>query len=227
VRKKIAIGTLLGLITLFLLYTQLGSKGFFKIYNIPSSGCSPAMNPGDYIVVSNLSPAKRNDLIVFLRNDSMLGISYFGSRLIAKEKDTIEMIGAKVFVNGKNIDTNLRLKHSYVLNGKQFYKYRRLAKDEYPEVYPIGNDNYFCNIEDDLILDIDPSLQPIDYSMKENTEKWHLYRKDWNIDNFGPYIIPDNTFFVMGDNRHNSLDSRSYGPISEQYYVGKVINKNK
>ena len=33
-------------------------------------------------------------------------------------------------------------------------------------------------------------------------------------------ILGDDQFFVLGDNRDNSLDSRFYGPITEDAIVG-------
>lgn len=36
------------------------------------------------------------------------------------------------------------------------------------------------------------------------------------------YMIPDSNYFIMGDNRKNSRDSRYIGPISEELIKGKV-----
>ena len=39
------------------------------------------------------------------------------------------------------------------------------------------------------------------------------------------YVIKENEYFIMGDNKNNSNDSRFFGPISKDIIIGKVIVK--
>jgi signal peptidase I len=64
---------------------------------------------------------------------------------------------------------------------------------EYSESYVINSDNVI----------IPASLQP--------------------RDNFGPVTVPENSIFVMGDNRDESLDSRIFGFVDLKDVIGKVF----
>ena len=42
-------------------------------------------------------------------------------------------------------------------------------------------------------------------------------------DNFGPVVVPPDYYFMMGDNRDNSEDSRFWGPLHKRYIKGKAM----
>jgi signal peptidase I len=68
---------------------------------------------------------------------------------------------------------------------------------------------------------------PVKRIIRHQTEKDEgiakIYNQPWNIDHFGPYTVPPGHYFVLGDNRHRSQDSRYTGPVPISDLVGKVV----
>ena len=51
----------------------------------------------------------------------------------------------------------------------------------------------------------------------------HFLSFDSQRDNFGPIKVPENNYFMMGDNRDDSADSRYFGFLEHQYIVGRPL----
>jgi signal peptidase I len=58
---------------------------------------------------------------------------------------------------------------------------------------------------------------------KKSDEPYAFYTKGEPLNNFGPFLVPENEYFVLGDNRDNSLDSRAFGGIKRHTIEGKIM----
>ena len=62
------------------------------------------------------------------------------------------------------------------------------------------------------------------YVNGEYVDETGINMRSHSSENFGPVLLGEDSYFVMGDNRGNSNDSRRVGPISRDMIVGHVTN---
>ena len=49
------------------------------------------------------------------------------------------------------------------------------------------------------------------------------YLEERDLSSLGPVLVPPDSYFVVGDNRDGSSDSRQWGPVPLENIVGKVL----
>jgi signal peptidase I len=88
--------------------------------------------------------------------------------------------------------------------------------------YPINPDKSFVKRviaeERDTVRIIDGRVYVNDVPMQDD----YVPAEYRSHDDWGPQVIPDGYYFVMGDHRNNSSDSRHWGMVPKRYIIGKV-----
>lgn len=126
----------------------------------------------------------------------------------------ITFVAQSFVVDGKSMEPNLHDGERLFVN-KFIYRFREPQRGEVVVFTPHGapNKKYIKRIiglPKDTIYIKDGVTYVNGQPLEEN------YINEDMIGNFGPYQVPDNSVFVMGDNRNHSADSRYPG------YVGFV-----
>jgi signal peptidase I len=192
-----------------------------QYYSIPTSSNEPTLKNGSHLVASNLKTPKRMDFISYRSTVPEYENQIWIHRACGLPGDTILIIDGDLFVNGINQDKALNLKKRFII---QRDLVAPLNLGEY-DVIPLANtDSVDANLETithkDLIKQARRYIEGV-----EDPEIKKQYGQPWNLSNFGPYVVPANTYFVLGDNRFFSMDSRYSGPVKKENYLTTVLTK--
>lgn len=210
--------------SLLVLLVSLRISDSFNYFKIESSVNEPNMRLGSHIFTSNMVTPDYYDFVLFKSPEINFSSSYVMFRLIGKEGDTIEINEGVVYTNGKNMDIDINLAHSYKLASKDYNSIKKSGNViESSPKRQISVDSIMVDIEDKFAktderikrVIFDPQFTDEDISQE--------YGNNWNKDNFGPVVVPENKIFLMGDNRDVAYDSRFTGFVDKSEVIGTLI----
>lgn len=187
---------------------------FLQAFKIPSGSMRNTLIEGDHLFVNKMAygirvpftdkkilkfkDIKRGDIVVFRfpsddPDEFQCGGNQYG-------KDFVKRV---IGVGGEKIE---------IRNGIPFIN-----------DVPIGVEPYANYIEVKRLPKMDSQIDRNVFQELWEKRKSGKYFSDYVRDNFGPIMVPKDSYFVMGDNRDRSCDSRYWGPVQEKYIKGSPL----
>ena len=169
--------------------------------------------PGPHVPFLPQRDVRRGDVIVFKypsdidTNDEIVQYkTFFIKRVVGLPGETIQIKGADVYINGQVIPERRIAAHDPKLGNDQ---------SELKQLEPIP-----------AAADAPYSVyyRPRTLSTVETDEDRQARKADgliYGVDK--PYPLKDDEYFLMGDNRDNSKDSRFWGPVKRDLIVGRAM----
>jgi signal peptidase I len=193
----------------------------FEPFKIPSGSMIPTLLVGDLILVNKFhygvlnlkitdgNPVQRGDVMVF-RYPPRPSLDYI-KRVVGVPGDEVAYLNKQLTINGVPVEKAAR-PDFFDEDSMRYIK-------QFEEKIPLGSkadDNKGMRVHN-LLNDIDrPAFIPgaDDFAFKENCR--------YTVEGV-TCKVPEGHYFMMGDNRDNSLDSRYWGFVPEKNIVGKAF----
>jgi signal peptidase I len=188
---------------------------FFEPFKIPSGSMIPTLRIGDLILVNKFhygvrlpvintkltegTPPQRGDVMVF-RYPPKPSLDYI-KRVVGVPGDEVAYLNKRLTINGAVIDTKA-LPEFFDDDVMRYFK-------QYQEV--LGEKTHGI-LNDDNRPAFIPGVD--DFAFKDNCR----YSVEGVV-----CKVPEGHYFMMGDNRDNSLDSRYWGFVPDKNIVGKAF----
>lgn len=189
-------------IFLIILFLFIFRSFLLEPFRIPTRSMVPTLFDGDFLLVNKFIYGLRIPLI----NKKIIDISF------PKVGDII------VF---RHITNKIYVKRAIGIPGDHI---RYVNENLYI------NDNLITRLyffEDVDLTYNNSSFIPVEsyHEKLNNNVYYNIYLRPWVNDAYiiSDFIVPDNSYFVMGDNRNNSYDSRAWGLVKNDDLIGKVF----
>jgi signal peptidase I len=171
---------------------------FFRFVRVPTGSMANTIVPGDRVLCRmHVGEIKRGDIALFkLPTDPKV---MYMHRVIGLPGETIQVKGRRVLINGKELPEERALV--------------RLASPEEPESSVVEVESKPVGAQYRVYYDIEMSLGGDEFETAHGMKYGAAE----------PYRIPQGHYFLLGDSRNNSLDSRFYGTVPREFVVGKAI----
>lgn len=187
----------------------------FEPFRIPSGSMLPTLKSGDFILVNKfqygiripiinkklipLQNPKAGDVLVF-RYPVDPSIDYI-KRVVGLPGQTVRYEGNQLYIDGRRVDITP--------DGQYFEPDQNNYVSEFTESLGATTNQILLNTQqsqDYMPITRFPYIENCDYT-RQAVE----------------CLVPEGNYFVMGDNRDNSLDSRYWGFVPDENIVGRAF----